>query len=291
MIILNVGGIRYITSVDTLTRENDTFFAALFSGRWELQIDPNDDSIFINRDGHLFTHLLEYLRTESIPNDIMTNEPLRQLLIREAEYFCMDNLIYILKEPERRRQQEEEERLRIENTFPNRTLLRPEHKVKLNEFYGNINQRWELIYQATRDGFSGDAFHSRCDNKGPTMTIIQSDNNYIFGGYTSVSWTSSEGWLNDGTAFLFTLTNPHNIPPTKYTIMSDLATRAIYNYSGYGPMFGGGPDICIYNNSNSNNFMCSIFPWSYDDSTGYDNNTFTGAENFTISEIEVYKLA
>ncbi len=31
MVILNVGGERYTTSVDTLTREKDTFFTALFS--------------------------------------------------------------------------------------------------------------------------------------------------------------------------------------------------------------------------------------------------------------------
>ncbi|CAF0958556.1 unnamed protein product [Adineta steineri] len=294
MITLNVGGVRYITNVDILTRENDTFFAALFSGRWQLKQDPNDNSVFIDGDGELFKHILEYFRTNSVFSDIMTNESLLRRLIIEAEYFCIDNLIYRLKEPDRKRQQkekEEEERLRIENTFPNGTLLRLEHKVKLNEFYGNINQRWELIYKATRDGFSASAFHSRCDNKGPTISIIQSNNNYIFGGYTSIAWTSSQKYQNDETAFLFTLTNPHNIPPTKYTIRSDHTTHAIYDDSRCGPRFGSGTDICIYDSNNSNNFRCSIYPLSYDDTTGKGNKTFTGANWFTISEIEVFKLA
>ncbi|CAF4159273.1 unnamed protein product [Adineta steineri] len=288
-VILDVGGHKYTTSVDTLTREQNTFFAALFSGRWELQIDPDDNSVFIDRNGELFRHILEYLRTDSIPNDVMTNEPLRQLLIIEAEYFCIHNLTHILTEPERKRQ--EEERLRIENTFPNTTLLKPEHKVKLNEFYGNINQRWELIYKATRDGFRARAFHSWCDNEGSTMTIIQSDNNYIFGGYTSVSWTSAGQCENDKAAFLFTLRNPYNIPPTKYTIKCDHVANAIYDHNGYGPIFGSGHDIIISDNSNRNNSSYSNFSQSYNDTTGYGKNTFTGALNFTSSEIEVYKLA
>ncbi|CAF1174164.1 unnamed protein product [Adineta steineri] len=220
-VILDVGGVKHTTSVGTLIREKDTFFGALFLGRWELERDSNDNSIFIDRDGDLFKYILAYLRTDKISSDIMTNESLRQLLIIEAEYFGIHNLIYILTEPERKRQEkEEEERFCIEEGFQNGTLLRPEHKVKLNMFYGKINQKWELIYKATRDGFDASAFHSCCNNEGPTITIIQSSNSSIFGGYTSVSWTSSEKRENDETAFLFTLINPHNILPTKYTITS-----------------------------------------------------------------------
>ncbi|CAF1062656.1 unnamed protein product [Adineta steineri] len=291
MITLNVGGVRYIANVDILIRENDTFFAALFSGRWQLKQDPNDNSVFIDGDGELFKHILEYFRTNSVFSDIMTNESLLRRLIREADYFCIENLFYILTEAERKLQEEEEERLAIERTFPNGTLLRAEHTVKLNEFYGNINQRWKLIYKATCDGFDANAFHSHCNNKGPTMTIIQSNTNYIFGGYTSASWTSSQRWQNDERAFLFTLTNPHNIPPTKYTIRSDRAVNAIYDSSDYGPTFGAGCDIGIHNTSNSNYSNYTYFPLSYDDTTGKGNNTFTGANCFTTSEIEVFKLA
>ncbi|CAF0818161.1 unnamed protein product [Adineta steineri] len=293
-VILDVGGVKHTTSVDTLTKVKNTFFAALFSKKWELERDPNDNSIFIDRNGKLFEHILEYLRTESVPNDIMINESLRQRLIIEAEYFCIDNLIYILKEPDRKRQQkekEEEERLAIENTFPSGTLLHLEHKVKLNEFYGKSNQKWELIYKATRDGFRANAFHSRCDNKGPTISIIQSNNNYIFGGYTSIAWTSSEKYQNDETAFLFTLRNPHNIPPTKYTIKYDYVEIAIYDDSDSGPRFGSGADMRVCDNSNSNYASYTIFPTSYNDTTGKGKNTFTGAKNFSTSEIEVFQLA
>jgi len=38
------------------------------------------------------------------------------------------------------------------------------------------------------DGWAASTFHSRCDNKGPTVTIIRVGGKYIFGGYTSLSW-------------------------------------------------------------------------------------------------------
>ena len=33
------------------------------------------------------------------------------------------------------------------------TLLCADYQMKLNDFYGNTQQKWELIYKATRDGF------------------------------------------------------------------------------------------------------------------------------------------
>ena len=45
-------------------------------------------------------------------------------------------------------------------------------------------------WHAKTDGSSASTFHSNCDGKGPTVTIIKSGS-YIFGGYTDVSWHSS----------------------------------------------------------------------------------------------------
>ncbi|CAF4712054.1 unnamed protein product [Rotaria sp. Silwood2] len=72
-----------------------------------------------------------------------------------------------------------------------------EHTKKLNEFYCKFNQHWELIYKTPHDDFDAKTFHSR---------------------YTAIPWTSDNSNKSDTTAFLFTLTNPHGIPPTKYCI-------------------------------------------------------------------------
>lgn len=315
-VILDVGGEKYTTSVETLTREKETFFTALFSKQWQLERDPDDKSIFIDRDGKLFYHILAYLRTGKVPNDIMSNESLRQQLIVEAEYFRLHDLIHQLTEPERKKNEEEEEgegdeeeeegkgdeeeeeedeeeeAHRVSDSwFPGGTLLVVEHKRKLNEFFGKNDQRWELIYKASRDGFDANAFHSRCDNKGSTITIIRSNNNYLFGGYATLPWTSQGSYKSDTSAFLFTLINPHAITPTKYVINPTLVQFAVCHHNGtHGSTFGGGHDLHVAGASNANNISYTNFPHTYSDTTGKGNNTFTGTRNFTSSDIEVYKL-
>jgi hypothetical protein len=60
---LNVGGSRFTTTVSTLTRDADSFFAKMFSGRFELKRDSAGSlTAFIDRDGTHFRHVLNYLR-------------------------------------------------------------------------------------------------------------------------------------------------------------------------------------------------------------------------------------
>ena len=105
----------------------------------------------------------------------------------------------------------------------------------------------ELLYRGTRDGMSGEAFHNKCNNKGPTISLFKNEKGYIFGGYASIDWTSYGSYKSAPDSFIFTLTNMYNISPTKFP-NSD--TRfSIYDHSSRGPVFGGGYDICIYFNS------------------------------------------
>ena len=45
-------------------------------------------------------------------------------------------------------------------------------------------------WHAKTDGWAASTFHSNCDGRGPTVTIIKV-NDSIFGGYTDVSWSST----------------------------------------------------------------------------------------------------
>ena len=171
------------------------------------------------------------------------------------------------------------------------TLLTREDQFQLSQLYGNDNQKWNLIYKATRDGFTIDDFHRCCDNQGPTMTVIQSLSEYLFGGYTSISWNFQHDLKSstaDRTAYLFTLANPHGILPTKYAIKSTGMHAIVPN--AMGPTFGQ-YDICIYPNSNLNSQSYIKFPSYYNDSTGKGYLTFTGSTNFTTTDIEIYRLA
>ena len=57
---LNIGGIRYETSVATLAKDGQSMLAAMFSGLYPLQQDKDDGSIFIDRDGTHFRYILKY---------------------------------------------------------------------------------------------------------------------------------------------------------------------------------------------------------------------------------------
>ena len=78
-----------------------------------------------------------------------------------------------------------------------------------------------LIYRDSRDGFTKPAFHSKCDNKSPTISYIKSDKNRIFGGYTEQTWEGNNLYKSDDKAFLFSFTNNEKYPikiPQHYTI-------------------------------------------------------------------------
>jgi hypothetical protein len=60
-VLLNVGGYRYETSVQTLRRVPRNLFDAYFSGRYAQEI-CTDGSNFVDRDGILFGHVLQHMR-------------------------------------------------------------------------------------------------------------------------------------------------------------------------------------------------------------------------------------
>ena len=49
--------------------------------------------------------------------------------------------------------------------------------------------RFVRCWQGKTNGWASSTFHSKCDGKGPTVTIVQVGS-YIFGGYTDKSWSS-----------------------------------------------------------------------------------------------------
>jgi hypothetical protein len=66
-----------------------------------------------------------------------------------------------------------------------------------------------LLYRGSRDGFKYESVKDNCFGKNATITIIISEHNKIFGGFTSLSWkhTDTQYNLRDDKAFLFSLTN------------------------------------------------------------------------------------
>jgi hypothetical protein len=62
----------------------------------------------------------------------------------------------------------------------------------------------ELVYRASKDGWSNQTFHECADNRGPTVTIVQLKNGRFIGGFTEGSWHSAGGTADSGAgSFLF----------------------------------------------------------------------------------------
>jgi hypothetical protein len=95
--------------------------------------------------------------------------------------------------------------------------------------------------------------------------------------------------MSDASAFLFTLVNPHSLPPTQYHINHG-ASSAIATIPLWGVYFGSGPDLIIASDSNQNGSSYTNFPSAYIDTTGKGIETFVGTKFFTTTEIEVYSV-
>lgn len=164
--------------------------------------------------------------------------------------------------------------------------LTAQHRAQLGTWIGEGSKGFRLLYRVSRDGCSAAVFHQKCDNRGPTVTVAYNTSGYIYGGYTSQSWTSSGSYVKDGKAFLFSLTNLQKYPVNK-------TANSIYCNTSYGPTFGG-HDLCLFTGTiqKVNNVFTlntqSSFGSSYT-TRGHSLNNLTGGVN-GVTELEVYTL-
>ena len=158
---------------------------------------------------------------------------------------------------------------------------------KIYEWCGN--KKLDLIYRATRDGATADAFHKKCDNQGPTLCLYKNDKGNIFGGYASISWENSGCGKKAPGTFIFTLSNIYNIPPNKFDLK--INQDGVFHYNNQGPVFGDNAFL-IVNTLGKNR---TLFPDNFIDNLNKGKSIFTGNENnndqyFNIKEIEIFKI-
>jgi hypothetical protein len=161
----------------------------------------------------------------------------------------------------------------------------PSELIKLCEF--SSKDKWTLLYRGTRDGFGAINFHSKCDNHSNTLTIIKAHGtSFIFGGFASINWNSTNGWKSDPNAFLFSLTNKDN-KPSKIKQVNTI--KSIFCHSGCGPNFGQN-DFYICDFANSKAGSISNLGCSYQHPQPNQGQSYlAGSYQFQLSEIEVYQ--
>ena len=146
----------------------------MFSGRFDTK--PSEDgSYFIDRDGTHFRYILNYLRTGELVAP--ENKIVRRELLAEAKFYQVEGIL---------------NELRV-IAFKDSVILSSDQCQTLmnwlkeaRAFKNAISS--SLLYRASRDGWSASDFHSCCDNKAPTVTVVKSRGSYLFGGYTEEEW-------------------------------------------------------------------------------------------------------
>jgi hypothetical protein len=89
---LNVGGVLFETTVDTLTHEKDTFFSAIMSQRFDVQRD-NHGILFIDRNPKWFYLILDHMRGIDVRGRIAILSPQeRDELAEEVDFYQIGSM-------------------------------------------------------------------------------------------------------------------------------------------------------------------------------------------------------
>jgi len=148
----------------------------------------------------------------------------------------------------------------------------------------NLNKKikkYTLLFRASNDGFSDSTFHSKCDGKNNTVTLVETLNGKRFGGFTDAAWDQSGDYKTGSNGFIFSLDD-------KSIYYNKNSNYNIYCHSSYGPTFGGGHDFYLCDNCNSKNSSYDSSGHSYE--TNGKKYALAGTSSFLVKDYEVYLL-
>lgn len=269
---VNAGGKIVVAKRSTLTQIVGSKLEALFSGRWEKKLQRDSHGrIFLDVDPLCFEAIVDYLNDMLISSK---DSPPSPPTVNDDEH------IYILDR--------HLELFGIVVGLPgSKIIIDNGMSIKLHDLLkeNNSDGDFALLYQGSRDGYFASAFHSMCDNKGSTLTIIETTGGTIMGGYTSAAWSSKFGYCADNKAFLFEFHGTGIRYPSKLRLSRQkreedpcYSAHAIRNCSSFGPTFGDGSDMKV------NGRQVSL-KWG----NTYNRGAVINGE-YEIKEIEVYQV-
>lgn len=141
----------------------------------------------------------------------------------------------------------------------------------------------KLLYRASEHNGDANIFLEKCKGIKNTIVFIKSKKDKIFGGFTSniLDRYENPGWIvdHDKNTFLFSVDNKEIYNST---------SPVIYRHNKiYGPIFGGGHDIQIFNNCfNRDDHSCKQYTFDYNKKQ----NALCGEINFGIKDYEVFEV-
>ena len=145
----------------------------------------------------------------------------------------------------------------------------------------NLNSNWKLLYRTKDNGFKISEFYAQCKEHSPTLMIIKTTKNYVFGGYTKANWTCNNDWISDKSAFIFSLINMMDKPQFMKVESFNNAIRCDMNGQSFGH------DVFIVSSSNKYRSY-SRLGTDYNYNRAYPFYFLGGSPDFMVQEIEVF---
>ncbi|KAL7519076.1 hypothetical protein ACHAWX_004918 [Stephanocyclus meneghinianus] len=272
LIEINAGGKIIVVLRSVLTQFTGTRLEALFSGHWDKKLRRDSARhIFLDVNSVCFQAIVDYLNEVTISTEENPAAPphvdaeYQNILTCQLELFGLWDLL---------------------------PLVLPDSKIIQNAGHAKLLRNWlsediyngylTLLYRSSRDGRCDATFHQKCDKKGATITVIETIEGYIIGGYTDLPWTKGTGYgcTDSSKAFLFTISKLDDGATSKLTIAQNYQC-AIYNHPSSGPTFGSGFDLQV-----NGAYLCLKTGNTYHPAL----NNLKGNHTFTIKEMEVFQV-
>jgi hypothetical protein len=147
-----------------------------------------------------------------------------------------------------------------------------------------------LLYRASEHGFLASEFHSLCDGKGPTITLVKAVNGRLAAAYSSVSWGRPWGRASNPQGFLASIVNdPGAIGG--YSLQKYAANdhAFVQSHPDWGPDFGTSLPIADRCNDNERSYSY-LGPRHGYGSEGVERFSLFGVRNFGVLEYEVFRV-
>eukprot|EP01083_Nonionella_stella_P007918 22791_1 len=195
-ITLNIGGMKYQTTLTTLSKYKQCLLYKMFEGIFSNK--PNKDgSYFIDRNGKYFEYILDYLRNGKLNIPITDKDSyLINHLLSEADYYQIEPLIQELRF------------LKIGTRLLTRKNLEQIQSWVIEEFPQRTHQKfmWKLLYEWNCDDITlknpYNVMHAKCEGISSILVVLLCGNR-VFGAYTSVKWKAKD--VNDSESFVYWL--------------------------------------------------------------------------------------
>lgn len=177
LIEVNAGGKIIAAKRSTLTQLKGTRMEALFSGRWDKKLQRDaSGKVFLDVNPKCFQAIVDYLNELAISSEDNPPRPpsveedeLKLILQHHLELFGLSDHV-------------------TPNLNFDSTIVKDETKKTLLHDWleeDGSDGEFNLLYRSSRDGRHDLTFHSKCDDKGSTLTIIETTDGHIFGGYSN----------------------------------------------------------------------------------------------------------